>query len=99
MICVESKVRIMEYQKRTLTETLTLSLRRLKKFIKLMIYSTVAFVWCNTVSCSADQSYNFTISYHRPPFYLPRYLQYQLFLYETIIELREKGKTFDQIAQ
>ena len=89
----------MEYQKRTPTETLTLSLRRLKKFIKLMIYSTVAFVWCNTVSCSADQSYNFTISYHRPPFYLPRYLQYQLFLYETIIELREKGKNFDQIAQ
>ena len=64
-----------------------------------MIYSTVAFVWCNTVSCSADQSYNFTITYDRPPFYLPRYLQYQLFLYETIIELREKAKYFDQIAE
>ena len=63
-----------------------------------MINSTVAFVWCNTVSCSADQSYNFTITYHRPPFYLPRYSRYQLFLYETIIEQREKGKIFDQIA-
>ena len=27
------------------------------------------------------------------------YSEYQFFLYETIIEQREKGKTFDQIAE
>ena len=27
------------------------------------------------------------------------YSEYQFFLYETIIEQREKGKTFDQIAK
>ena len=30
---------------------------------------------------------------------VPQYSQYQFFLYETIIEQREKGKTFDQIAE
>ena len=29
---------------------------------------------------------------------VPQYSQYQFFLYETITEQREKGKTFDQIA-
>ena len=36
--------------------------------------------------------------YRRPPFTFPQYSQYQ-FLYETIIAHREKGKTFDQIAE
>ena len=30
---------------------------------------------------------------------MPQYSQYQFFLYETITEQREKGKTFDQIAE
>ena len=54
---------------------------------------------CNAVSSSADLSYNFTITYRRPPFYLPRYSQYQYFLYDTIIKHRESGKTFNQIAE
>ena len=54
---------------------------------------------CNDASSSADLSYNFTITYRRPPFSVPRYSEYQFFLYETITEQREKGKTFDQITE
>ena len=61
-------------------------------------YSTVSFVRCNDASSSADLSYNFTITYRRPSFNVPLYSKYQFFLYETITEHIEKGKTFDQIA-
>ena len=64
-----------------------------------MIYSTVAFVRCKGGSFNADVIYHFSITYRRPPFYLPKYSQYQFFLYETITEQRKKGKTFDQIAE
>ena len=64
-----------------------------------MNYSTVSFVRCNAVKLNADLTYNFSITYRRPPFTVPQYSQYQFFLYETIIEQREKGKTFDQIAE
>ena len=71
-----------------------------KKNTHLLNYSTVSFVRCNAVVENADLTYNFTITYRRPPFYLPRYSEYQFFLYETITEQREKGnKTFDQIAE
>ena len=53
---------------------------------------------CNDASTSADLTYNFTITYRRPPFNVPQYSQYQFFLYQTITEQRDKGKTFDQIA-
>ena len=59
----------------------------------------MSFVQCNAVSSSADLTYNFTITYRRPPFSIPIYSQYQFFLYETIIEYREEGKTFDQITE
>ena len=62
-------------------------------------YSTVSFVWCNDAFSLADLTYNFSITYRRPPFSIPKYSQYQFFLYETIIEQRERGKTFDQIAE
>ena len=62
-------------------------------------YSTVAFVRCNDALLNADLTYNFTITYRRPPFSVPHYSEYQFFLYETITEQREKGKTFDQIAE
>ena len=62
-------------------------------------YSTVSFVRCNVGRCNADVIYHFSITYRRPPFYLPRYSQYQFFLYQKITEQREKGKTFDQIAE
>ena len=38
-------------------------------------YSTVSFARCNAVSSSADLSYNFTITYCRPPVTVPRYSQ------------------------
>ena len=63
------------------------------------VYSTVSFVRCNAVVENADLTYNFSITYRRPPFTVPQYSQYQFFLYETIIEQRERGKTFDQIAE
>ena len=54
---------------------------------------------CNAVVENSDLTYNFSITYRRPPFNVPQYLQYQFFLYETITEQRKKGKTFDQIAE
>ncbi len=54
---------------------------------------------CNAVVENSDLTYNFSITYRRPPFNVPQYSQYQFFLYETIIEQREKGQTFDQVAE
>ena len=54
---------------------------------------------CNGGLFSADVTFNFSITYRRPPFSVPQYSQYQFFLYETITAHREKGKTFDQIAE
>ena len=62
-------------------------------------YSTVAFVRCEGVFKNADVIFNFSITYRRPPFSVPLYSEYQFFLYETITEQREKGRTFDQIAE
>ena len=59
----------------------------------------MAFVRCNDAFSSTDLTYNFTITYRRPIFIVPQYLQYQFFLYETITEQRKKSKTFDQIAK
>ena len=47
----------------------------------------------------ADCFFHFTITQRTPLLQLSIYSQYQIFLYETIIEQREKGKTFDQIAE
>ena len=54
---------------------------------------------CKGVVESADVIFHFSITYRRPPFNVPQYSQYQFFLYETITEQREKGKTFEQIAE
>ena len=62
-------------------------------------YSTVSFVRCNDALLNADLTYNFTITYRRPSFTVPHYSEYQFFLYETITGTREKGRTFDQIAE
>ena len=64
-----------------------------------MIYSTVAFVRCNDASFPADVVFKFTITQRTPHLNVPQYSQYQFFLYETITVQREKGKTFDQIAE
>ena len=54
---------------------------------------------CGRVFKNADVIFHFSITYRRPPFTVPQYSQYQFFLYETITAHREKGKTFDQIAE
>ena len=64
-----------------------------------MIYSTVSFVRCKGGSFNADVVFLFSITYRRPTFTVPQYSEYQRFLHETIIAHREKGKTFDQIAE
>ena len=48
---------------------------------------------------NTDFFFCFTITQRTPHLNVPQYSQYQFFLYETIIEQREKGKTFDQIAE
>ena len=53
---------------------------------------------CKGVVENADVIFHFYITYRRLPFNVPLYSQYQFFLYETITTQREKGKTFDQIA-
>ncbi len=53
---------------------------------------------CNGGLFSADVTYNFSITYRSPALFGNHYSAYQLFLYETITEQREKVKTFDQIA-
>ena len=63
-----------------------------------MIYSTVYKDGCRVARLNRDFFFCFTITIHHPALNLPRYSQYQFFLYETITEQREKGKTFNQIA-
>ena len=62
------------------------------------IYSTVAFVRCNAEFSFADLTFNFTLTCRSPALYGNHYSEYQLFLYQTISEHREKGMTFDAIA-
>ena len=54
---------------------------------------------CSGEFSSGDVFFCFSITYRRPPFSVPQYSQYEFFLYETITAHREKGKTFDQIAE
>ena len=53
---------------------------------------------CNGGLFSADVTFNFSSTYRSPALFGNHYSAYQLFLYETIIEHREKRKTFDAIA-
>ena len=64
-----------------------------------MIYSTVFKDGCRVARLNRDFFFCFTITIHHPALNVPRYSQYQFFLYETITAHREKGKTFDQIAE
>ena len=54
---------------------------------------------CRDALKNADLTFNFSISYRSPALTGNRYTSYQFFLYETITELREKEKTFEQIAE
>ena len=64
-----------------------------------MIYSTVDKDGCGLVRLNADFFFCFTITFSSPFLNRNFYSQYQFFLHETITEQREKGKTFDQIAE
>ena len=56
------------------------------------------FVRCRGALKNTDLTFNFSISYRSPALTGNRYTSYQFFLYQTITEQREKGKTFEQIA-
>ena len=62
-------------------------------------YSTVDKDGCRLVRLNADFFFCFTITFSSPSLNRTFYSQYQFFLYETITEQRDKGKTFDQIAE
>ena len=54
---------------------------------------------CNgELNYSADAFFCFTITVRHPILQIPHYTEYQYFLYETILKLREKGMTFNEIA-
>ena len=62
-------------------------------------YSTVAFVRCNDALFPADVVFKFTLTCRSPALTGNYFSDYQFFLYETITEQRDKGKTFDPIAE
>ena len=54
---------------------------------------------CKWVVGFADVTFNFSITFRSPALAGNHYSDYQLFLYQTISEHREKGITFDAIAE
>ncbi len=58
----------------------------------------MVFVRCGWELFPADTFFCFTITIRRPPLTASSYTVYQYFLYETLSELREKGMSFNQIA-
>ena len=54
---------------------------------------------CNGGFFTADVTFNFSITYRSPALFGNHYSSYQLFLYQTISEHREKGMPFDAIAE
>ena len=56
-------------------------------------------VRCKGVVFPADVIFNFNITYRSPALFGNNYSSYQLFLYQTISEHREKKLTFDAIAE
>ena len=62
-------------------------------------YSTVTEYSYGYALLNADVFFRFTITQRTPHLNIPQNSEYQFFLYETITEHRDKGKTFDQIAE
>ena len=54
---------------------------------------------CNGGLFKADVTFNYSITYRSPALSGNYYSDYQLFLYQTISAHREKGMTFDSIAE
>ena len=61
-------------------------------------YSTISFLRCMGVFSPTDLTFNFSITFRSPALAGNHYSEYQLFLYQTIFEHREKGMTFDAIS-
>ena len=59
----------------------------------------MAFVRCSGEFFTADLIFNFTLTCRSPALTGNHYSDYQLLLYQTISEHREKGMTFDAIAE
>ena len=59
----------------------------------------MAFVRCSGEFFTADLIFNFTLTCRSPALTGNHYSDYQLLLYQTISEHREKGMTFDAIAK
>ena len=72
---------------------------RSKKNTTELHHSTVAFVRCDGGFSIADLTFDFSITYRSPALTGNHYSSYQLFLYQTVSEHREKGMTFDAIAE
>ena len=53
---------------------------------------------CTDARLTTDFFFCFTITQRTPHLNVPLYSEFQFFLYKTITEQRDKGKTFDQIA-
>ena len=69
-----------------------------KRYFIFHPYSTVTEYRCSGYLFPADTFFCFTITIRRPILQMPINTEYQYFLYETISKLREKGMTFNQIA-
>ena len=54
---------------------------------------------CEGVFFPTDLTFNFSITYRSPALTGNHYSDYQLFLYQNISDHREKGMTFDAIAE
>ena len=61
-----------------------------------LLYSSKRTVWGELKN--TDLTFNFSITYRSPGLFGNHYSEYQFFLYKTITEHREKGITFDIIA-
>ena len=59
----------------------------------------VSFMRCDVGRYTADVIFNFTLQCRSPALISNHYSDYQLFLYKTISEHREKRMTFDAIAE
>ena len=65
----------------------------------ILTYSTVDKSGCRYARLNADFFFCFTITQRTPHLNVRLYSEYQIFLYQTITEQRDEGKTFDQIAE
>ena len=64
-----------------------------------MIYSTVGRLRYGCANLTTDFFFCFTITIHHSTLNASHLSEYQFFLYEIIIERREKNETFDKTAE